>query len=121
MEIINSLQKDIYEALSEKYDVYDVVNLDEKLPFIRIADYSFHKERDKACDILSYDIKQEIHIWSDYKGKKEINMLACDVVELLEDIYYEFDVIQNEVNDVSINDFDGYKQATIILNIKLDL
>lgn len=121
MEIINSIQQSIYEALSEKYPVFDVVDLDEKLPFIRIADYNYSKERDKACDIISYNINQEIHIWSDYKGKKEINGLACDVVELLEDIYYDFYVIQNEVISVSVSDFDGYKQAILILNIKLDL
>lgn len=121
MEIINSIQQSIYESLSEKYSVFDVVNLDEKLPFIRIADYSFTREKDKACDIISYNINQDIHIWSDYKGKKEINTLVCDVVELLEDIYYEFYLVQNEVVSVSVNDFDGYKQAILTLNIKLDL
>lgn len=122
MEIINYIQYHIYNELSKHHEVYDVVDLDQSLPFIRIADYNYTRERDKCNLVTSYDITQQIHIWSDYKGKKEINELVDSVIDILENInYVDLDFIENEVSGVSVTDYDGYKQAVINLNLKIDL
>ena len=121
MNTINEIQREIYEALSASYDTYDIPDADAKLPFVRIGDISWEKHKEKVFGIECYNIRQEIHVWSDYEGKKEVLEISEDVEGILEGISYDdYSVINNEVISTQINDLDGYKQAVIMLDLKLD-
>lgn len=120
MELINNIQKKIYESLSRKYTVTDVPEETITLPFIRIAECDYSSESAKGSRTKSYDINQEIHIWSDYEGKREVNAIMEDVENILENINYEYNTICNYCLSKNVVDLEGYKQGILVFDIKID-
>lgn len=121
MNVINNVQRNIYESLSASYDTCDVPDENAKLPLVRIADMNWEKHTEKVFGIKCYNIRQELHIWSNYDGKKEINEMIEDITEILEGINYgDYNVINNEVISAQTIDLEGYKQAILVLDLKID-
>jgi hypothetical protein len=101
---MNALQKGVYSILMSKQEgniipVYDDVPeyqldidgnplLDEegspipvKLPYVTLGEFTYKRNGTKDTDIG--DASQQLHIWSEYKGKKEVNQIADDLTAIL--------------------------------------
>jgi hypothetical protein len=80
---MNALQKGVFGILSTKQTtpVYDDVPEGAVLPYITIGAFTDKQTGNKTADI--HDISQQIHIWSQWEGKKEVNEIANDVMAVL--------------------------------------
>ena len=76
---INDYQKLLYLALKKTgYKVFDEVPIDETLPLITISDYVL-SEGDMKSD--GYKIQQQIDLYSQYEGKKQVNEMVASVLK----------------------------------------
>ena len=120
MEVINNIQKKIYESLSIKYKTVDIPEANTTFPFVRIAECNYTIERSKGSKKKNYNLEQEIHIWSNYEGKREVNALIEAVCDIVEDIDFEYETICNYCVSHNVVDLEGYKQGILLFNIKID-
>lgn len=79
----NAVQKALLLFLRANVDipVYDYVPEEAKLPFITLGAINVQDQSTKAEDMTHVSI--QIHIWSHYKGRYEINILAEELMQLL--------------------------------------
>ena len=78
---LSSYQKAIYEELVELgYDVYDEVSEEAKLPYIVIGDIDFSEGQNNFNDLL--DINLNILVWSLWEGKKEVNDILSNIINI---------------------------------------
>ena len=97
---INDYQKLLYLALKKTgYKVFDEVPIDETLPLITISDYVL-SEGDMKSD--GYIIQQQIDLYSQYEGKKQVNEMVASVLKEVKNI-----------SDIKIN--DSYFVGFVIL------
>ena len=76
---VNDYQKALYEALKKtNYKVFDEVLADEDLPLMMISDYTLDEGNTK---LPGYKIVQNIDLYSQYNGKKEINTMVALALE----------------------------------------
>ena len=81
---INDYQKLLYLALTKTgYKVFDEVPIDETLPLITISDYVL-SEGDMKSD--GYIIQQQIDLYSQYEGKKQVNEMVASVLKEVKNI-----------------------------------
>ena len=81
---INDYQKLLYLALKKTgYKVFDEVPIDETLPLITISDYVL-SEGDMKSN--GYKIQQQIDLYSQYEGKKQVNEMAASVLKEVKNI-----------------------------------
>ena len=81
---INDYQKLLYLALKKTgYKVFDEVPIDETLPLITISDYVL-SEGDIKSD--GYIIQQQIDLYSQYEGKKQVNEMVASVLKEVKEI-----------------------------------
>ena len=81
---INDYQKLLYLALKKTgYKVFDEVPVDETLPLITISDYIL-AEGDIKSD--GYKIQQQIDLYSQYEGKKQVNEMVASVLKEVKEI-----------------------------------
>ena len=81
---INDYQKLLYLALKKTgYKVFDEVPIDETLPLIMISDYVL-SEGDMKSD--GYIIQQQIDLYSQYEGKKQVNEMVASVLKEVKEI-----------------------------------
>ena len=81
---INDYQKLLYSALKKTgYKVFDEVPIDETLPLITISDYVL-SEGDMKSD--GYIIQQQIDLYSQYEGKKQVNEMVASVLKEVKNI-----------------------------------
>ena len=81
---INDYQKLLYLALKKTgYKVFDEVPIDETLPLITISDYVL-SEGDMKSD--GYKIQQQIDLYSQYEGKKQVNEMVASVLKEVKEI-----------------------------------
>ena len=81
---INDYQKLLYLALNKTgYKVFDEVPIDETLPLITISDYVL-SEGDMKSD--GYIIQQQIDLYSQYEGKKQVNEMVASVLKEVKNI-----------------------------------
>lgn len=81
---INDYQKLLYLALKKTgYKVFDEVPIDETLPLITISDYVL-SEGDIKSD--GYIIQQQIDLYSQYEGKKQVNEMVASVLKEVKNI-----------------------------------
>ncbi len=80
---MDALQKGVFEILSTKQTtpIYDDVSKNAKLPYITLGAFTCKLVDNKTADI--HDISQQIHIWSEYEGKTEVNEIANDITAVL--------------------------------------
>ena len=81
---INDYQKLLYLALKKTgYKIFDEVPIDETLPLITISDYIL-AEGDIKSD--GYKIQQQIDLYSQYEGKKQVNEMVASVLKEVKEI-----------------------------------
>ena len=81
---INDYQKLLYLALKKTgYKIFDEVPIDETLPLITISDYIL-AEGDIKSD--GYKIQQQIDLYSQYEGKKQVNEMVASVLKEVKNI-----------------------------------
>ena len=80
---MNGLQKGVFSLLATKQTTptYDDVPEEATFPFITLGAFTDKQTGNKTADI--HDISLQIHIWSEYEGKKEVNEIANDVTAVL--------------------------------------
>ncbi|MDD3157670.1 DUF3168 domain-containing protein [Anaeromusa sp.] len=80
---MNALQKGVYSILSTKQTtpVYDDVPPEAVLPYVTLGAFTCKRNGGKTTDIA--DVSQQIHVWSAYEGKREVNDIADDVTAVL--------------------------------------
>ena len=79
----NAAHKALYEFLSSNIEtpVYDYVPQDAALPFVTLGAVNVEDKSTKSEDMTHVTV--QIHLWSDYKGRYEINNLAEEIINLL--------------------------------------
>ena len=78
---LSSYQKAIYEELIKLgYNVYDEVSEEAKFPYIVIGDIDFSEGQNNFNDLL--DINLNILVWSLWEGKKEVNDILSDIINI---------------------------------------
>ena len=81
---INDYQKLLYLALKKTgYKIFDEVPIDETLPLITISDYVL-SEGDMKSN--GYKIQQQIDLYSQYEGKKQVNEMVASVLKEVKNI-----------------------------------
>lgn len=79
----NAVQKALLLFLKENVDipVYDYVPEEASLPFITLGAINVQDKATKVEDMTH--VSMQIHIWSHYRGRYEINILAEKLIQLL--------------------------------------
>lgn len=83
---LTALQTAVYAILSQGQttQVYDDVPKEATLPYITLGAFTCKQNGDKTQSI--WDVSLQIHGWSDYSGKKEINEILNDVSTVISSI-----------------------------------
>ena len=96
--------------------VYDDVPEDAVLPYVTFGGFTAKQSGTKTTNC--WDISQQIHIWSEYQGKKEVNSIADDVSTVLSSVMLDlsaagFKVIAQDVDfcEAWEEDDGGYHMA----------
>lgn len=102
-------QQAIYLALSsyQTTPVYDDVPPGAELPFITIGAFTCKPISNKTTDI--YDCTFQIHIWSEYEGKKEVNDISNDVIAV---VTYPIELEDYEVREQFVDFFEAFPEET---------
>lgn len=98
---MTALQTGLFNLLSagQTTPVYDDVPEDAVFPYITIGAFTCKRVADKTSDI--WDASIQLHIWSDYSGKAEINAVADDITTVVSSSAIEapgFFVISQDVD-----------------------
>lgn len=90
----------LLKSYGQTVPVYDDVPANANLPFITLGGFTSKQVGSKTTNC--WDISQQIHLWSDYHGKKEVNQMADDVASLVTayklNLAPPFDVISQDVD-----------------------
>lgn len=89
--------------------VYDYVPENVKLPFITIGAVNIQDKGLKVEDITHASV--QIHIWSDYKGRREINLLAEKIINLFSTVQLDLTADQFYVNSQGIDFYETYPEG----------
>ena len=78
---LSNYQKAIYEELVKLgYNVYDEVSEEAKFPYVVIGDIDFSEGQNNFNDLL--DLNLNILVWSLWEGKKEVNDILCNIINI---------------------------------------
>ena len=88
--------------------VYDYVPADAKLPFVTLGAINVEDKSTKADDLTHLSI--QIHIWSNYKGRYEINSLAEKIINLLAESQLDLTADGFYVNAQGIDFYESYPE-----------
>lgn len=120
----NDYQALLYKKLKEiRLDgkdiaIYDKVPANAKFPFVIVGDFEFDSGESKDC---SFIINQNIEIWSDYQGKKEINSIVSSALAKANELAL------SELNDgltidavnimlSTVKEVEGFFNANLVIN-----
>lgn len=122
----NAYQALLYKKLKEvtldgvEVAIYDKVPANAKFPFIIIGNYEFDEGELKDS---SFTIAQNIEIWSDYQGKKEINTMVSLALAKAKEL------APTELGDLAIDsvyampstvrEVEGFFNANLLVNFTL--
>jgi hypothetical protein len=122
----NAYQALLYKKLKEvtldgvEVAIYDKVPANAKFPFIIIGNYEFDEGELKDS---SFTIAQNIEIWSDYQGKKEINSMVSLALAKAKEL------APTELGDLAIDsvyampstvrEVEGFFNANLMVNFTL--
>lgn len=124
----NALGKALFKLLNEKLPdikVYDFVPDEAEVPYVTIGTMVTNDISSKAE--VAYKVTAQINIWSEYRGKYEINKIAERIIALLcsMDGYIDitadgFTAYQNTVDmyEAYPEDADGYN-GVISLEVRI--
>lgn len=123
----NILQKKLIELLQNhfagrgKVGVYDYVPDGAKPPYITLGSIVTEDVSTKTEDC--YRVQQQINIWSTYKGKHEINLVAEEVINLLTSRDGHLDLSEDGFfcNRQAIGMYEAYPEANTGYNGVIEL
>lgn len=108
-----ALQMALFEALTKYQDkpVYDDVVDDAETAYMTFGAMTVKPNGAKNVDIS--DCTTQIHLWSNYKGKKEINEMANDVISIISAV--PLDLINDNFTCLSqdIDFFEAYPENDV--------
>jgi len=107
-----ALQKAVFGILSTKQTtpVHDDVPPNAKLPYITFGAFTCKQTGSKTVDMS--DISLQIHVWSEYEGKKEVNEIANDITAVL--TAWPLDLSDDGFNAMSqdVDFFEAFQEET---------
>lgn len=127
-----ALQRSVYALLTEyaiKIDgkhvqIYDDIPRKAVAPpFITFGDFSYNTGAGKVTEMG--DATLEIHIWSKYQGKKEVNEIADDLCQILTSVRLDlcddgFRTTEQDVSMVEAFEADKYGYHGVLsLRVKI--
>lgn len=121
---MTALQTGLFSLLSvgQTTPVYDDVPEDAAFPYITIGAFTCKRVADKTSDI--WDASIQIHIWSNYRGKAEVNAVADDIATVISSAAIDapgFVVISQDVDffEAFVEDEFGYHGVlTLVVTIQ---
>jgi hypothetical protein len=113
---MTALQTGVYRLLTDNVitvrehvvKTHDDVPEDAVRPYITLGAFTCKPESNKTVDI--FNISQQLHIWSDYNGKAEINEIANDVTNVLTSIPLDLSIDNFEVIDQDVDFFEAFSE-----------
>lgn len=122
----NAVQKALYRLLSANREyigapAYDFVPDDALLPFITLGTTITTDMGNKTQDDTKVDI--QINIWSEYKGKYQINNIAERIINLLTSVDGYLDCTDDgfEVYRNKVNTYEAYPEDATGYNAVISL
>lgn len=105
-----ALQKGIYSALTQYQTtpVYDDVPEDAPLPYITLGAFTCKDNGSKAVDVT--DVSLQIHVWSEYNGKAEVNEIANDVITVLSTVKIDLSADNFNMIGQDIDFFEAFPE-----------
>lgn len=96
-----AFQKALYDKLTahQTTPVYDEVPKDAVAPYVTMGEFTYKPVGSK--DVDSGDATLQLHIWSDYNGKAEVNSIANDLVQVISAV--TLDMSASGFNSVSLD------------------
>ena len=106
----NALTKALIQFLREhtKLPVYDFVPQEAKLPFITLGATTVQDKSSKTEDMTHLSV--HIHIYSNYKGRFEINNLAERLINLLGANQIDLSADEFYVNAQGVDFYETYPE-----------
>lgn len=106
---LNSLQTKLYEILKtyQTTDVYDSVPENAIMPYITIGAFTCKPNGAKNTDIS--DVTTQLGIWSEYKGKAEVNEIANDIIEVISAVEMDLSADGFKVMDQDYDMFESFE------------
>jgi hypothetical protein len=111
---LTALQKALYGLLTEKQiapitPVYDEVPEDAVLPYITLGAFTCKPNGAKGNTDIS-DVSLQLHIWSEYSGKLEVNGIAEDIITIIENFKIDLSVSNFEVTSQAYDMFEAFPE-----------
>ncbi|MDR3565581.1 MAG: DUF3168 domain-containing protein [Negativicutes bacterium] len=121
---MTALQTGLFDLLSagQTTPVYDDVPEDVVFPYITIGAFTCRRLSDKTSDI--WDASIQIHIWSEYNGKAEVNAVANDITTVVSSAAIDapgFAVISQDVDFFEAfpeEEFGHHGVLTVVVTIQ---
>ena len=106
-------QAAMYSLLTDhgqEVPVHDDVPPGAQAPYITLG--GFTCKQNGAKGVSSWDISQQIHIWSEYQGKKEVNSIADDISSLLTSYKLNLATAHFNVLSQDVDFFEAFEEET---------
>lgn len=110
----NAIQKAMLENL-KKYlpdlAIYDFVPADAKVPFVTIG--NMVTSDDDAKKLKRYKVDMQINVWSEYRGKYEVNHIAQQIINVLQNSETaELDLSADDFihESIAITNYEAYPE-----------
>lgn len=109
---LTALQKEIYRLLTtyQTTPVYDDVTEGAELPYITFGAFTCKPNGAKQVDIS--DISIQLHIWSEYSGKMEVNEIAEDIIAVIGSYDIELEADSFEAMSQEYDMFEAFPEET---------
>lgn len=113
--MLNSLQKAIYQKLTDKgFTVLDVIDEEAKMPYLKLGDTNLKDKRIRTGEIIHFVTWELSYFYDDQskKGRKEVNSKYMDIYNSLYDMLYgisgEYEIIDCELSENDSNGINKY-------------
>ena len=108
--MLNSLQRAIYQKLTEKgFTVLDVIDEEAKMPYLKLGNTNLKDKRIRTGEIIHFVTWELSYFYDDQskKGRKEVNSKYMDIYNSLYDMLYgisgEYEIIDCELSENNSN------------------
>jgi hypothetical protein len=113
---MNALQKGVFNLLTDNVitvgehvvKTHDVVPEDAVLPYNTLGAFTCKNMGNKTADIS--DISLQIHVWSANEGKREVNEIANDVIQVLTSVPLDLSADSFNVMSQDIDFFESFPE-----------
>ena len=92
----------------QEVPVYDAVPAGTAAPYITFGGFTCKQSGSKTGS--AWDISQQIHIWSEYQGKTEVNLIADDISSLLTSYKLNMENAHFNVLSQDVDFFEAFEE-----------